>query len=179
MQSARGFTKVHTANEAHRLAHRLSLRSRQTRAVESGRRARIGGPGRRGPAPDDEALRLVAAERRARPTRAERALAAILLGLNGGALDGRFRREWVCGGRWIVDFYFPEVGLGIEVDGGYHRSRMQRSRDLLKAAELEAAGVSLLRLTNEEIFAGRERLVAKLRRAWGEARRNRAPREGR
>lgn len=116
--------------------------------------------------PGPHTLDLIAAERRERPTRAEYRLAAILNEVNGGALDGRFRREWVCGGRWIVDFYFPEVRLAIEVDGGYHRSTFQLGWDLFKAAELEAAGLTLLRLRNQEVFGDRERLVAKLRRAW-------------
>ena len=121
---------------------------------------------------DAETLRLVADERREHPTRAERTLAAILSGLNEGALDGRFRREWVCGGRWIVDFYFPEVRLGIEVDGGYHRSTTQKGWDLFKEGGLESAGVTLLRLTNEEVFGDRERLLGKLRQAWRTALRN-------
>jgi very-short-patch-repair endonuclease len=121
---------------------------------------------------DAETLRLIADERREHPTRAERALAAILNGLNEGALDGRFRREWVCGGRWIVDFYFPEVRLGIEVDGGYHRSTSQKGWDLFKEGGLESAGVTLLRLTNEEVFGDRERLLGKLRQAWRTALRN-------
>jgi len=87
--------------------------------------ASMGRRRRRLAAPGTEALELIAAERREHPTRAERALAAILNEVNGGALEGRFRREWVCGGRWIVDFYFPEVRLPIEVDGGYHRSTFQ------------------------------------------------------
>ncbi len=121
---------------------------------------------------DPETLRLIADERREHPTRAERALAAILNGLNDGALDGRFRREWVCGGRWIVDFYFPEVRLGIEVDGGYHRSTTQKGWDQFKEGGLESAGVTLLRLTNEEVFGDRERLLVKLRKAWQMALRN-------
>jgi very-short-patch-repair endonuclease len=127
---------------------------------------------RRGTPPDADALQLVAAERREQPARAERARSAILSGLNEGALDGRFRREWACGGRWIVDFYFPEVRLAIEVDGGYHRSPLQRSWDLFKESELEAAGVTLLRVTNEEVFGDRERLLGKLRQAWRVAHRN-------
>jgi very-short-patch-repair endonuclease len=127
---------------------------------------------RRGTLRDAETLRLIADERREHPTRAERTLAAILGGLNEGALDGRFRREWVCGGRWIVDFYFPEVRLGIEVDGGYHRSTVQRGWDLFKDGGLESAGVTVLRLTNEEVFGDRERLLGKLRQAWRTALRN-------
>ncbi len=127
---------------------------------------------RRRALPDAATLRLIADERREHPTRAERALAAILSGLNQGALDGRFRREWVCGGRWIVDFYFPEVRLGIEVDGGYHRSTTQKGWDLFKESGLESAGVTLLRLTNEEVFGNRELLLGKLRQAWRTALRN-------
>lgn len=119
--------------------------------------------------PDPAALELAAAERREHPTRAERALERWLAELNGGALAGRFRREWVCG-RWIVDFYFPEVRLAIEVDGGYHRSTFQLGWDFFKAAELEAAGVTLLRLTNQEALGDRARLLGKLRGAWARAR---------
>jgi very-short-patch-repair endonuclease len=120
---------------------------------------------RRPAPPDPEALQTIADARREHPTRAERALEALLGELNGGALDGEFRRECVCG-RWIVDFYFPAVRLALEVDGGYHRSAAQRSRDLFKEAELEAAGITLVRLTNEEVLGERGRLVAKLREAW-------------
>jgi very-short-patch-repair endonuclease len=120
---------------------------------------------RRRALPDAATLRLIARERREHPTRAERALAAILAGLNDGALAGRFRREWVCG-RWIVDFYFPEVRLAIEVDGGYHRATTQKGWDHFKESGLEASGVTLLRLTNQEVFGDRALLVRKLRRAW-------------
>jgi len=125
-------------------------------------------PRRRGTLRDPEAVELAARERREQPTRAERELAAILSGLNEGALEGRFRREWVRG-EWIVDFYFPEVRLGIEVDGGYHRSTLQHGRDLVKTSGLEDAGVTLLRLTNAEVFGDRARLVGKLREAWRSA----------
>jgi very-short-patch-repair endonuclease len=121
---------------------------------------------RRHTLPDAATLELVAQERRDHPTRAERALARILCEVNGGALEGRFRREWICGRRWIVDFYFPEVRLAIEVDSGYHRSTFQLGWDLFKAAELEAAGVTLLRLTNQEVLGDRERLLAKVRQGW-------------
>jgi very-short-patch-repair endonuclease len=128
--------------------------------------ASMGRRRRRLTAPGAKALELIAAERREHATRAERALAAILNEVNGGALEGRFRREWVCGGRWIVDFYFPEVRLAIEVDGGYHRSTFQLGWDLFKAAELESAGLTLLRLTNQEVLGDRARLHGKLRHAW-------------
>ena len=115
---------------------------------------------------DPETLALVAQARREHPTRAERALAAVLAEVNGHVLEGRFERERLCGDRWIVDFYFPEVRLAIEVDGGYHRSTFQLGWDLFKAAELEAAGITVVRLTNREVLGDRARLIAKLREAW-------------
>lgn len=122
--------------------------------------------------PDTGTLELLSAHRREHPTRAERALEAFLNEVNGHVLEGRFERERVCGDRWLVDFYFPEVRLAIEVDGGYHRSTFQLGWDLFKAAELEAAGITVVRLTNQEALGDRARLVAKLRRAWRTAREN-------
>jgi very-short-patch-repair endonuclease len=119
--------------------------------------------------PDPAALERIAQDRRERPTRAERALAALLNEVSGHALEGRFERECVCGDRWLVDFYFPEVRLAIEVDGGYHRSTFQLGWDLFKTAELESAGITVVRLTNQEVLGDRARLVAKLRDAWRRA----------
>lgn len=121
---------------------------------------------------DPETLARVAQARREHPTHAERTLAAILNEANGHALEGRFEREWVCGERWIVDFYFPEVRLAIEVDGGYHRSTYQLGWDLFRAAELETAGLTVVRVTNQEVLGDRARLLAKLRAAWRMARAN-------
>jgi very-short-patch-repair endonuclease len=42
--------------------------------------------------------------------------------LRGGVLGGAFKRQVVLGGRYIVDFFAPSVGLVVEVDGGVHRS---------------------------------------------------------
>jgi very-short-patch-repair endonuclease len=42
--------------------------------------------------------------------------------LRGGALGVAFKRQIVLGGRYIVDFFAPSVGLVVEVDGGVHRS---------------------------------------------------------
>ena len=99
------------------------------------------------------------------PTAAEAELERIFNILGGGALAGEFVREWPLG-NWFIDFYFPAVKLAIEVDGGYHRAPLQWRRDLHKAAELDAEGITLLRLTNAEVFGERQHLIEKLRAAW-------------
>jgi len=106
--------------------------------------------------------------RRLAPTAAEAALERILNELGEGALRGEFKREWPLQG-WFLDFYFPSIRLAIEVDGGYHRAQAQWREDQRKAAGLQAHGITLLRLSNREVFGDRERLVRRLRAAWRQA----------
>ena len=103
--------------------------------------------------------------RRLEPTPAEAELERILRELGDGALAGEFRREWPLGD-WLIDFYFPGIKLAIEVDGGYHRAQSRWRLDLAKTRDLEARGITVLRLINAEVFGDRERLVARLRAAW-------------
>ena len=108
--------------------------------------------------------------RQIKSTAAEVELERILNTLGDGALAGEFRREWPIG-RWLVDFYFPDIRLAIEVDGGYHRAQTRWRKDLRKTAELDGLGITVLRLNNNEVFGERTRLVNRLREAWLHARR--------
>lgn len=102
-------------------------------------------------------------------TAAEKELERVLNEVNGGALRGRFQREWAYGGRWIIGFYFQEVRLGIEVDGPDHRSLKQQLLDIDRELALDKAGVTLVRVSNEEVFGDRLVLLDKLRQAWRQA----------
>ena len=118
-----------------------------------------------GEAPDFDDRHAAADARRLAPTEAEAELERILRSLGGGALAGEFRREWPVGD-WTLDFYFPSVRLAIEVDGGYHRAQWRWRLDLAKNRDLEARGITVLRLANAEVFADRDKLLARLRAAW-------------
>jgi very-short-patch-repair endonuclease len=100
------------------------------------------------------------------PTRAERQFRVILNSLNGGTLKGRFNTQHVVTGRWIVDFFFPEVRLAVEIDGGVHQSPEQKARDQEKEKDCARFDITLIRVTNGEVFGDRTRLVEKLRRGW-------------
>jgi very-short-patch-repair endonuclease/uncharacterized protein YifE (UPF0438 family) len=104
--------------------------------------------------------------RRANPTKAEAELQRLLNSINGGVLRGRFEREHVVSGKWVVDFFFPEVRLAIEVDGSIHDTQGQRAKDRLKDADCERFDITMLRLRNSEIFRDHGRLVEKLRAGW-------------
>lgn len=59
-------------------------------------------------------------------------------------------RQWLNG--YEVDFYWPELGLVVETDGGrFHRTPAQQTRDRLRDQAHSAAGLVVLRFTEEQI----------------------------
>lgn len=84
-------------------------------------------------------------------------------------LKGKFQREWAFAGKWILDFFFYENRFGIEVDGSYHHSENQKQKDLEKEKACDKFDITLLRLTNQEIFCNRETLISRLREGFRKA----------
>jgi very-short-patch-repair endonuclease len=62
-----------------------------------------------------------------------------------------------------TSFFFKQGLGGIEIDGGYHNDAKQRCVDTLKARASEEAGVTLIRITNDEVFGNRKVLLKKVR----------------
>ena len=69
---------------------------------------------------------------------------ALWQALRGGVLGVAFKRQVVLGGRYIVDFFAPSVGLVVEVDGGVHRGT--RAADSRRDGWLRRRGYRVLRL---------------------------------
>ncbi len=106
---------------------------------------------------------------RYRPTRAERQLELILMNLNYGILNGRFIREFTVANKWNLDFFFQENRSAIEVDDSIHRRPDQRKRDTEKEQACVEWDITLIRLTNQEVFGNQESLIRKLREGWRQA----------
>ena len=53
-------------------------------------------------------------------------------------------------GRFIVDFFAPDLLLAIEIDGPIHND--SREQDAERQAYLESLGITLLRFTNDDIL---------------------------
>lgn len=53
---------------------------------------------------------------------------------------------------YIVDFYCHELGLIIEVDGGYHKNPEMIVADISRSDLLRFQGLYLIRFTNEEVL---------------------------
>lgn len=113
-----------------------------------------------------------ARKRKSQYTPAEREFERILNSLNGGVLRNRFFREWAFADRWILDFFFHEIRLGIEVDGNIHDSPSQAQKDRDKEKACDEWDITLIRIKNEEVFSNRDVLVEKLRDGWRKAQRH-------
>lgn len=64
---------------------------------------------------------------------------------------------------YILDFYFPTVGLCVEVDGGYHETAGQSQRDAVRDKALESYGVVTMRFGNVEVERSAAQVVKKIR----------------
>ena len=54
-------------------------------------------------------------------------------------------------GHYILDFYFPQSRLAVEVDGAAHNIAKQKAYDKKRTEKLNSFGIKVLRFTNEEI----------------------------
>jgi len=86
---------------------------------------------------------------RSHPTDAERRLwTAIRLKQLGGA---RFRRQQPIG-PYIVDFFCPDAGLVVELDGDQHGSDANSARDAIRTAWLQERGYIVVRFANWRVL---------------------------
>lgn len=80
------------------------------------------------------------------PTPAERKLWYLFL----SHLPSKFTRQKPLG-PYIADFYCSAKGLVIEVDGDSHFDARAEVRDAARTAALEARGLRILRVRNDEV----------------------------
>ena len=70
---------------------------------------------------------------------------------NKQLLGYRFRRQFSIG-RYVVDFYCPELRLVIEVDGPYHNSKDIKQYDKERNFLIKDLGIKVLRFQNIDII---------------------------
>ena len=64
----------------------------------------------------------------------------------------RFSRQKVLG-KYIADFYSAQARLVIELDGGGHYTEEARQYDVERTAFLEAYGLTVIRIPNNEVIS--------------------------
>ena len=73
----------------------------------------------------------------------------------------KFRRQRPFG-RFIADFYCPELRLVIEVDGDSHADEAAKAYDAERTLFLQSLGLTVLRFTNQEVMRETEAVMTRL-----------------
>ena len=82
--------------------------------------------------------------------------------LRGRRLLGyKFRRQHSIG-RYVLDFYCPELRLAVELDGGHHRDPVVAEYDAFRSEWLKHFRVTVVRFTNAEVMNNREGVLERL-----------------
>ena len=97
---------------------------------------------------------------RARRLRREMTLPEVLLwrALRRGQLDGLLFRRQHPFGPYVLDFFCPEHGLAIEVDGAAHDGASQAAHDERRDIWLSQQGVRVLRFRAADVLSDEARL---------------------
>jgi very-short-patch-repair endonuclease len=83
--------------------------------------------------------------------------------LQGKQLLGyKFRRQHGIG-RYVVDFYCPQLKLAIELDGDSHFNDQAQEADLIRQRFLEAKGIQVLRFSNLEVVNNLETVIENIK----------------
>jgi len=85
--------------------------------------------------------------------------------LKGSQFLGKKFRRQVSMGRYIVDFYCPECGLVIELDGARHFSITIDKYEAERTRYLEAEDLRVIRFENKELYENLEGVLETIKRA--------------
>lgn len=80
---------------------------------------------------------------------------------NRQLLGFKFRRQYGVG-PYVLDFYCPELRLGIEVDGDSHYQPGAPEYDQDRQRRIEALGIELLRVTNRDVIENLDGVLTRL-----------------
>ena len=85
--------------------------------------------------------------------------------LKGKQVDGlKFRRQFGVG-PYVLDFYCPEIKLGIELDGEIHKSEGVYEYDEMRTRFLSENGIRVLRFDNELVYGNTEAIIEAIKEA--------------
>ena len=79
--------------------------------------------------------------------------------LKGKQVEGlKFRRQFGIG-PYVIDFYCPEIRLGIELDGGVHKTSFTHEYDEMRNRFLAENRIRVLRFDNEVVYNNVEGII--------------------
>ena len=109
---------------------------------------------------DYELLKSNAKAKRSNQTEAESVFWQMA---KGSGLGQKCRRQYIIG-EYIVDFFFRQSMLIVEIDGGYHFTEEQQKEDITRQSWLEQKGYKVLRFTNEQVLYDTDNMINELKK---------------
>jgi 2-amino-4-hydroxy-6-hydroxymethyldihydropteridine diphosphokinase len=92
--------------------------------------------------------------------------ALLWMKLKGKQIDGlKFRRQFGVG-PYVIDFYCPELRLGIELDGEIHNRFDTEMHDNIRTAFLRENRIMLLRYKNEVVYQNVDAIIEDIRQFY-------------
>ena len=84
--------------------------------------------------------------------------------LRNRKLNGlKFRRQHPLK-NFVADFYCHEAKLAIELDGEVHNMEEQQDYDLGRTYELNELGITVIRLTNQQVFTKTDEVLNQIKK---------------
>jgi very-short-patch-repair endonuclease len=108
---------------------------------------------------NDPTLKQRRRELRRNQTDAEKALWAHLR--NKQFYGIKFFRQYSIG-PYILDFYCPNIKLGVELDGGQHNQSESKGYDGVRSEYLKAKGIEVIRFWDNEVLLNLEGVLSEL-----------------
>jgi very-short-patch-repair endonuclease len=87
--------------------------------------------------------------------------------LRRAGIGFKFRRQFGIG-RYVVDFYCPELKLAVELEGQVHCDVIRAEYDAERNALLASQGIRVLYFENRSVFEWREFVLEAIRSAAAE-----------
>lgn len=82
--------------------------------------------------------------------------------LKGRNLNGyKFRRQYSVG-PYVLDFYCPELRLGIEIDGDSHFVSKALKNDKVRQEAIELQNIKIIRFKNNDVTDNIEAVIEKI-----------------
>jgi very-short-patch-repair endonuclease len=104
---------------------------------------------------DYNLLKENAKENRDNPTEAESVFWSLA---KSSGLGQKCRRQYIIG-QYIVDFFFRESLLIVELDGEYHFTKEQQNEDIIRQQWLAQKGYTILRFTNQQVLFDTDKTI--------------------
>ena len=83
--------------------------------------------------------------------------------LKGSQLGKKFRRQYGVG-PYSLDFYCPELGLGIELDGATHDNPESYANDQKRTEFINSQNIRIIRFQNRDILNNLDGVVEEIKK---------------